>query len=464
MIILQNGTVLGLDPPVVQHGTDVVIEGGTIKEVGSDAAEKYLADTYPAAERIDCTGKLVWPGLVCSHNHFYSGLARGILADIKPSTDFVTQLQNLWWKLDRAIDEEILTYSGLISSLEAIKAGTTAVIDHHSSQSFITGSLGTLKKGFETAGLRGITCFEVTDRNGEEGMRLGVDENLAFIESLASEEEGAAAESGGTAGGKGGPQEASGPAGLVRGMIGGHAPFTIPDTGLELLAGAAEKTGTGLHIHAGEDRYDQSRSHAVYGKDLIARLDDFGLITDKTIFAHGIYFTDADIEAVNRRDAFLVHNVRSNMNNSVGYNTNLHRLGNVALGTDGIGSNMYEEGKFAFFKNQDEGAGLGFGDILGFLWKGNRLLERNFGGLFGKIEPGYTADIVISSYDPPTPLVPENIAGHFIFGMSSRDVETVIINGKRVYEERRFLRETAALYKEAQAAAKRLWERMDELQ
>lgn len=444
MIILQNGTVVGLDPPIVQHGTDVVIEGRIIKEVGADTAKKYRPDKYPAAKTIDCTGKLVWPGLVCSHNHFYSGLARGILADIEASTDFVTQLQNLWWKLDRAIDEEILNYSALICSLEAIKAGTTAVIDHHSSQSFITGSLGALKKGFETAGLRGVTCFEVTDRNGEEGMRLGVEENLAFIESLAVE-------------------EAGGPAGLVRGMIGGHAPFTISDEGLKLLADAVEKTGEGLHIHAGEDRYDQSHSHAMCAKDLIARLDDFGLVNDKAIFAHGIYFTDADIETVNSRDAFLVHNVRSNMNNSVGYNTNLHRLKNVALGTDGIGSNMYEEAKFAFFKNQDEGAGLGFGDILGFLWNGNRLLERNFGGVFGKIEPGSTADMAISSYDSPTPLVPENMPGHFIFGMSSRDVETVIIDGKTVYEERNFPRETAALYKEAQAAAKRLWERMDEL-
>lgn len=452
MIILQNGTVLGLDPPVVRHGIDIIIEGAVIKEVGPGAADRYQADTYPAAKRIDCTGKLVWPGLVCSHNHFYSGLARGILADIEASTDFVSQLQNLWWKLDRAIDEEILSYSGLICSFEAIKAGTTAVIDHHSSQSFITGSLGALKKGFETAGLRGITCFEVTGRNGEEAMRLGAEENLAFIETLAAEEEKA-----GNARGR------TGEGGLVRGMIGGHAPFTISDEGLELLADAVEKTGKGLHIHAGEDRYDQSYSHGVYGKDLAARLDDFGLVTDKTIFAHGIYFTGADIETVNRRDAFLVHNVRSNMNNGVGYNNNLHRLNNVALGTDGIGSNMYEEAKFAFFKNQDEGGGLGPDDFTRFLWNGNRVLERNFDGSFGKIGPGYTADLVISSYDSPTPLLPENIAGHFIFGMSSRDVETVIINGKPVYEERKFPEETAALYEEARAAAKRLWERMDTL-
>ena len=186
MIILQNGTVLGLDPPVVRHGIDIIIEGAVIKEVGPGAADRYQAE-----KAIDCTGKLVWPGLVCSHNHFYSGLARGILADIEASTDFVSQLQNLWWKLDRAIDEEILSYSGLICSFEAIKAGTTAVIDHHSSQSFITGSLGALKKGFETAGLRGITCFEVTGRNGEEAMRLGAEENLAFIETLAAEEENA---------------------------------------------------------------------------------------------------------------------------------------------------------------------------------------------------------------------------------------------------------------------------------
>jgi cytosine/adenosine deaminase-related metal-dependent hydrolase len=108
------------------------------------------------------------PGIVCAHNHFYSGLARGIMANIKPCPDFISTLKNLWWRLDRALDEESLYYSGLVCSLEAIKSGCTAVIDHHASPNYIAGSLNTLRRGFIEAGLRGITCYETTHRNGGE--------------------------------------------------------------------------------------------------------------------------------------------------------------------------------------------------------------------------------------------------------------------------------------------------------
>jgi cytosine/adenosine deaminase-related metal-dependent hydrolase len=97
----------------------------------------------------------------------------------------VSVLQNLWWRLDRAIDEEILYYSGLVGAIEAIRAGTTAVIDHHASPGFIGGSLKTLKKAFEKIDLRGILCYKVTDRGGSNEMRQGINENIAFAEMVA---------------------------------------------------------------------------------------------------------------------------------------------------------------------------------------------------------------------------------------------------------------------------------------
>ncbi|MEW5813813.1 MAG: putative aminohydrolase SsnA [Spirochaetota bacterium] len=439
MLVLKNATTLQFDPPSVRHGVDLVVDGTKIIAVGQNIASRYKADRVLALD-----GRILSPGLVCSHNHFYSGLARGIMAGIKPSPDFVSILKNLWWRLDRGIDEEILYYSGLVGALEAVKSGTTAVIDHHASPSFIKGSLKVLKDGFEKAGLRGITCFEVTDRNGITQMRAEVEENIAFAESVDA----------------GRDDEHH----LVEALIGGHAPFTLPDEGLALLAEAVQVTGRGIHIHVAEDKYDALHSHAVYGKDVLERLAGFHLLNSKGIIVHGVHLSENDIGLLNQHDCFLVHNPRSNMNNGVGYSRRLAEVKNLALGTDGIGSDMYEELKFAYFKHKDDNGPLWPDGFLRFLQNGNILLERNFGEKFGQLEPGYKADLVISDYLSPTPLVAENIAGHMAFGMGSRDVNTVIINGRIVYENRQFPFDLRSIYEQARKAARRLWENMDNLE
>ncbi len=438
MLVLKNANAIHFHPSLIRENVDVVIDGGFILDVGKNAAKKYRA-----SKTIDLANKYISPGIVCSHNHFYSALARGIQARIEPSKDFAGILEHLWWRLDRALDEETLYYSGLVGALEAIKAGTTSVIDHNASPSFIKGSLATLRKSFEKIGLRGILAYEVTDRNGEAGMREGVAESIAFCESIAK-------------GKKKVPH-------LIESAIGGHAPFTLGDASLTLIAEAISATKKGIHIHVAEDQYDATFSRQRYNKELLERLEGFGILNDKAILVHGVYLGDRDIDIINKNDAFLIHNPRSNMNNSVGYMRKLGRLKNVALGTDGIGSNMFEESKLAFFKSSDAKGSLSPNDILKFLQNGNDLLARYFGYKFGKIDKGYIADIVVYDYNPPTPIVNENVAGHFIYGFSSRDVETVIVNGHIVYQNRVFPFDVDGIYKAAQKAAGRLWKKMDKL-
>jgi len=357
----------------------------------------------------------------------------------------VSTLQNLWWKLDRAIDADILRLSGLVCSLEAVKAGCTAVIDHHASPSFIEGSLSVLKDAFEKVGLRGILCYETTDRNGRDGARAGANENARFAEVVQAEKAS-----------RGGQR-------LVEAMIGGHAPFTLADEDLALLGDAVRKSGRGFHVHVAEDAFDSSFSHRVHGKDPLARLDGFGLLTDGSLIGHGLYLTPADRELLNARGTWLAHNSRSNMNNTVGYNAALPSIKNVVLGTDGIGSDILLETKFAYFRHRDSGGPLGPGAFMRYLQSANEILRRYFGEPFGRVEKGYKADLVILDYDAPTPLVRENVAGHVIFGMGSRDVNTVIVNGKIVMENRTFPWDTAAVYAEAQSAARSLWKKMDQL-
>ncbi|HUI69237.1 MAG TPA: putative aminohydrolase SsnA [Spirochaetia bacterium] len=441
MIALKNATVVHLSPADVSAGVDVLIDGTEIVAVGKGAAASVKAE-----RTIDLDGRLVMPGLVCSHDHFYSGLSRGVMARIAPCPDFVSTLANLWWRLDRAIDQEVVKASGTICALEAVKAGCTAVIDHHASPSFIEGSLATLKESFERVGLRGILCYETTDRNGTQGMEQGVRENLAFARNVEEE------------------RKSKGKSRLVEAMIGGHAPFTLGDDALEKLAGAVRETGRGFHVHAAEDTFDPSYSHRFYGKDTLKRLDGFGLLNERTIIAHGLYLTQEDRDVLNLRDAFLAHNCRSNMNNHVGYNGELPHIKNVALGTDGIGSDMLLELKFAYFRHRDSGGALAPGAFTRFLQNGNEILHRTFRESFGRVEKGYKADLTILDYDSPTPLVRENVAGHAVFGMGSRDVHTVIVNGKIIMEARSFRMDTGAIYAQAREAAQRLWRNMDALE
>ena len=441
MLILQNVTAVQFEPALVQGGVDIAIEGSLIREVGA-----ALAPKYPQALVKPMHGRLVMPGIVCSHNHFYSGLARGILARIKPCPDFISTLKNLWWRLDRALDEESLYYSGLVCSLEAIQSGCTAVIDHHASPNYIAGSLNTLRRGFLEAGLRGITCYETTQRNrGDAELKAGVAENVAFSREVD------AAKSHGDE-----PY-------LVEAMIGAHASFTVSTPGMEFLREAVQTTGRGLHIHVAEDRYDVSHGHDVHGQDLIERLAAHGLVNAKTLVAHGLYLSDADIELLNAHDAFLVHNPRSNMNNQVGYNHKLAAYRNLALGTDGIGADMFEELKFAFFKHRDAGGAMWPDSFTRFLWNGNTLLERHFGKRFGRLEAGNQADLTICDYDSPTPLVAPNIGGHLAFGMRASAVHSVMVDGRMVYENRAFSFDVAPIYAAARKAAAALWQRMDEL-
>ncbi|WP_435928091.1 putative aminohydrolase SsnA [Dryocola sp. BD613] len=441
MLILKNCTAVELFPASVRPATDIVIDGDKILALGVN-----LEAEYPQAAVKEMRGKLVMPGLVCAHNHFYSGLSRGVMAPIPPCPDFISTLKNLWWRLDRALDEESLYYSGIICALEAIKSGCTAVIDHHASPAFIQGSLAVLREAFIQVGLRGMTCFETTDRNaGRAELQAGIEENIRFAQLIDREKQRYAQSY------------------LVEAHMGAHAPFTVPDTGLESLARACQETGRGLHIHVAEDRYDVSHSHDKYGMDPLVRLDKFGLLGEKTLIAHGLWISEQEAELLNQHNAFLVHNARSNMNNSVGYNPHLPEVKWVALGTDGIGSDMLEELKFAWFKHRDAGGPLGTDKFLQMLHNGNVLLERNFGQPFGRLAAGYTADLTVLDYAAPTPLCAENLAGHLAFGMNSAAVDTVFVAGRAVYQDRVFALDTEAIYEKARFAAQKMWQRMADL-
>jgi putative selenium metabolism protein SsnA len=441
MILFQDVRIISFNPPGISEPLDVAAEE-TIVEIG-----KNLAKKYPKAEKAGSCGYLS-PGLVCSHTHLYSALARGIQVAIEPSKDFAQILDHLWWRLDRAIDLPILEASALSGGAEALFCGVTSLVDHHAGPSAIDGSLSVIRHAYENLGMRGILCYETTDRNGEAGARAGVAENLRFareVDALRTE----------------------GRKPLVEAAIGGHAGFTVGQETLEALADAVKASSRGIHIHLAEDKYDAVDSRHRYGLDLVERLDKLGVLTDKGIIGHGLWLTPSEIEIMNARDVFLAHNARSNMNNAVGYNAALPSHKNVVLGTDGMGSDMLEEFKFAVFRHRESQGPWWPGDFLACLDRGNRLLERYFaqdivqGSAFGVIAPGNPADLVHWDYDPPTPLEGSNLAGHLAFGLSSRAVKSVAVAGKMRIKDRKPLFDLEKIQAQARVQARRLWNIME---
>jgi len=246
------------------------------------------------------------PGLVCAHHHLYSALARGMPAPPRVPTDFSEILELVWWRLDRALDLEMIRWSAMLGALEALEAGTTAIVDHHSSPNAIEGSLDVIAEACAEVGVRALCCYEVTDRNGPDGMRAGLAENERFL--------------------KGG--------GL--GYVGAHACFTLSESTLEEVVGLSSALGVGVHIHVCEGLVDAAAG---------GRLEP--VAADNWLLAHCVHL-DRPLRGS------VAHNPRSNMNNAVGYARPARWQGTVALGTDGIGADMLEEFRVAYARHRED--------------------------------------------------------------------------------------------------------------
>ena len=364
-ILIRGGILVELGGPTVERG-DLRISEGLI--TGRGTALELEADE----ELFDASGHLVFPGLVVAHTHLYSALARGMPSPPVTPTNFPEILEQVWWVLDRSL--EMIRYSGLVGALAAARCGVTTLVDHHASPCAIEGSLAALRGALDEVGLRGVLCYEVTERGTPEQFEAGMAEAL-------------------------------------RGdLFGIHAAFTLTDQGLARCGEAARAAGMSCHIHVAEDPCDLRGGSS---SALVDRLDNAGLLIDGTVLAHLIHLEDAQIDRVAAAGCWTVHNARSNMNNHVGHARPSRFPERKALGTDGIDGDILAEAKAAWYKARDGGDPLAFDAARAMLHGGQRLV----GG--GSLEVGGRADIALLAYDPPTPLNEENLDGHLIFGIAS---------------------------------------------
>jgi putative selenium metabolism protein SsnA len=437
----ENGIVvtLGKNNRVLWNGS-VVTDGENIIAVGAAAEMKQK---YPDADSVDCSNKVVLPGFICAHHHFYSTLARGMAIPGEPASNFVEVLERLWWKVDRAIVGDDILLSAQIPLIESIRNGTTTIIDHHASPSASDGSLDIIESAVRQAGVRASLCYEVSDRNvhGE-----GIRENERFIKKV----------------GKGDGQIAA--------MMGLHASFTVADDTVEKCVGIARDAGVGCHIHVAEDAADRQDSLEKYGVPTVKRLDRLNVTGEKSIFVHCVHIDEDEMNIVADTRTSIVHNPESNMNNAVGVTQILKMLGKgilVGLGTDGMNSDMLTQMRAAYLLHRldNRDPRVAFTEAPQLLLQNNAdLAERQFGIRLGELAEGRPADMAILDYIPPTPMDESNFLGHLIFGMTDSVVDTTVCRGKILMRNKQILTmDEERLAARARELAPQVWKRLQAL-
>lgn len=446
-LLIVNGRLITWNEPneIIDDGA-LLLKNGRIADMGNSPA---LVTKYPDVKQLDARGKLVMPGNIVAHTHFYGAFARGMGIPGEPMKDFPDILERLWWRLDRALLDVDVKYSALVSLVDAIKNGATTVIDHHASPNAINGSLDQVADAIEMAGVRAALCYEVTDRNGEEGMQAGIDESVRYLYSLQD---------------RGNP--------MLAGTFGMHASLTLSDETLAACVDAAKELDTGFHIHVAEHIVDEYDSLYKYGKRTVERLADAGILGPKSIVAHAIHVDAREMEILRDSGAFVTHQPRSNMNNAVGAADieGMMRMGiPVCLGNDGMGNNMWDEWKAAYLMHKQvhrDPRRVGGYDIAQMAIYNNAKLAGMFWPEMpiGKLEVGAAADVIFVDYHATTPMTAGNLPWHIIFGFESGMVTTTIAGGKVLMHERELLTlDEAKITARSRELVVDVWKRFEEL-
>ena len=436
-MLITNATLITWDERGVLNDHAVYIEDGAIRAIGTT---RDLVERYPREERIDARGQLVMPGNICAHTHFYSAYSRGLAIPGEAPEDFPAILRRLWWPLDKALDKDSVRASALLSLIDAIKHGTTTLIDHHASPNFIEGSLDVIADAVDQAGLRAVLCYEVTDRDGMEQAEAGIAENLRFIQASQNR-----------------PR--------VRGTFGLHASLTLSNTTLRRCADAYNG---GFHIHVAEHEADEEDSLQRSGVRVVHRLDHYGILGERTIAAHCIHIDESELDRLAVSGTWITHQPRSNMNNAVGamaFDTMMQRKMKVCLGNDGFSNAMWEDWKAAYLLqkvvHRDPRLGNG-GNIAQMAVQNNaRLIDVFFpGAQVGRVIEGAHADLIFVDYHPFTPLTAGNLPWHVLFGFEASMVTTTMVDGKMLMRDRQLLTvDEKAVAEAAMALASGVWQR-----
>ena len=444
-MLIHNATLITFDEqqPIIPNGA-VHFTNGVIDAVGESAP---LLAHFPDTPRWDAHGLVLMPGQICAHTHFYGAFARGMYIPGPPAKDFPEVLEKLWWRLDKALDLAGVRSATEVCLVDAIRNGTTTLIDHHASQRAIDGSLDIIAAAVDQSGLRAALCYEVTDRDGTAAAQAGIQENVRFLRRVATAR--AAGDNGAFT--------------RIGATFGLHASLTLSDATLAACAAAAKR----FHIHVAEHPADEYDSVAKAGKRVVQRLHDFGITGPASIMAHCIHIDAWEMALLRETETFVTHQPRSNMNNAVGaaaVEAMLRGGIKLCLGNDGFSNDMFTEMKVADLLQKvthSDPRALGADKVMQMAVQHNRQLAATFFDKpVGIIAPGAYADLILLDYYPTTPLSAANVPWHILFGISGSHVNSTIVQGQVLMKNRELLTvDEAEITARSRQVAQATWER-----
>ncbi len=396
---------------VVTDGAGIFFDPGAIKIEGNRISAVGPLDEIieVGIEFFDVGGRLILPGLMNAHHHFYSALSTGI-SPLEQPRNFVGILENLWWPWDAALDEEAVYYSALIAAMECVRNGVTMVFDHHASMNFVQGSLQTIAKAVDDVGIRATLCFETSDRMGVADVEKHIAENIEFYESHHENKK-------------------------IRGVFGLHANLTLSENTLSKIADE-KPFEMPVHAHCGEDLADLQFCREIGYSGPVDRFDSFGLLEDDSILAHCIHLSDKDIAILKERDFIVACNSESNANNRVGFMNRKAGFPYV-LGTDGMTSDMVSTLRSHYLLNSP--SGIDFTELKNVFFIHRFEIQQKYFPGTGSLSPGSLADIAVLDYRSVTPIDNNNIIGHLVFGAKKGVAYLTIIDGEILYRDGAFI-------------------------
>lgn len=436
-ILIRGATILASHDAAGTIVGDVLIRGRTIVAVGEVPPQPPGAVT----SEIDGRGRLVAPGLVNAHMHSQSATMAGFGdAFSHPAFMWLTQAHTA----RRTPDETRLAV--LLSAIQALTTGTTALIDHFPGQRFATADADAALAAWEETGLRATLGLRFFDGSFGDILPAGID----VPPSIAALADGAGLLT---------PHPLAElreqMPDLVRRWHGRHGrlqvfpapsnPDRCSDAALLFCAELAEAHGLGIHTHLLETRAQARIARDRYGASTVAHLEALGILSERWSCAHAIWLDDDDIALMARHRVIAVHNPESNARIGAGrMRTPEMRAAGVpiALGTDGPGANdnlvMQEAMRAAALAHRadlpDRRDWVTARDALGMATTAGAGALR-LGGRLGAIAPGQLADLVLYRLDAPWWRPLNDAAVQLVFAETGAAVTTVIVDGRILVED-----------------------------
>ncbi len=417
---------------------DIIINDGKIEQIIPKDHRHFINSPIEKSNDpaiLDAAGRVTTLPNVNFHEHFYSRLAKGLNLT-GPMDSFIHILENLWWKLDLKLDEQMVKASVQMGALESIRSGVTYTFDHHASPNFTKGSLAVIGDTLKNFNLRGVLCFETSDRNGGQKASDALSENTEFYLNHTDEN--------------------------LKAMMGLHASFTISDKVLKQAAEIIKNNNLGIHIHLCEGLADREISQSRYTELPTQRLKKLGLINEKSILSHGIHLDKTDRDLMAEFGAAVAYNPDSNMNNAVGL-PDFEKMPDsvpIITGTDGMHANPVKSLKQLFLLERHNGRSFDavFPRFQKIYFDQLDFVKKYFPD-FSSLQMNDRADFIIWDYVPPTPITDQNFWGHYIYGITERPVHSVVQQGGFLMKNFQFINlDEEMINKDIYKQGKRLFE------